>query len=79
MRTGIWHTSLLALMLIGAASWAQESGEKKDLAPKIPIKSLKSWITDLKDKDPSVRDIALSAIPNYGSSIGALIPMRECG
>jgi HEAT repeat protein len=61
-------------MLIGAASWAQESGEKKDFTPKIPIKSLKSWITDLKDKDASVRDIALSAIPNYGSSTSEAIP-----
>ena len=74
MRIGNWHTSLLALMLIGAASWAQESGEKKDFTPKIPIKSLKSWITDLKDKDASVRDIALSAIPNYGSSTSEAIP-----
>ena len=74
MRIGNWHISLLALMLIGASSWAQESGGKKDLAPKIPIKSLKSWIIDLKDKDASVRDIALSAIPNYGSSTSEAIP-----
>jgi HEAT repeat protein len=74
MRIGNWQLSLLALMLLGATSWAQEGGKKKDFTPKIPIKSLKSWIMDLKDKDASVRDIALSAIPNYGSSTSEAIP-----
>lgn len=80
MRIGIWNISLLVFTIIGLSSWAQEGGEKKeggdkkDIAPKIPIKSLKSWIIDLKDKDPSVRDFALSAIPNYGSSTSEAIP-----
>ena len=67
-------------MIVGVASWAQEGGEKKeggdkkDITPKIPVKSLKSWIVDLKDKDASVRDFALTAIPNYGSSTSEAIP-----
>lgn len=74
MRLEIWHNSLLVAMVLVAASWAQESGDKKDNAPKIPIKSLKSWIIDLSSKDASVRDFALTAIPNYGSSTSEAIP-----
>ncbi len=74
MRLGIWHKSLLVMMIVGAASWAQEGADKKDNAPKIPIKSLKSWIIDLTSKDASVRDFALTAIPNYGSSTSEAIP-----
>ena len=80
MRLGIWHNSLIIMMIVGVASWAQEGGEKKeggdkkDITPKIPVKSLKSWIVDLKDKDASVRDFALTAIPNYGSSTSEAIP-----
>lgn len=34
MRIGIWHISFLVASIIGAASWAQEGGGKKDVAPK---------------------------------------------
>lgn len=72
--------SLLFLMLLGlitaseAESTAQSDTSKKSVSPKIPIKSLKSWIADLKSPDASVRDFALVVIPNYGSSTAEAVP-----
>lgn len=74
MHKGIMQASLTIMIFMGVNSWAQEGGNKNDNAPKIPVKSLKSWVQDLTSKDASVRDFALVAIPNYGSSTSEAIP-----
>ncbi len=85
MRQSIWfrvlcQKSVLLCLILGfitaseAQSTAQSDTSKKSDGPKIPIKSLKSWIVDLKSPDASVRDYALVAIPNYGSSTSEAVP-----
>ncbi len=66
-------------LLLTAVGASRAAGTDTPTAPEQPVnqvggKTLKEWIHDLTNKDPSVREEAISAIPYFGPAASEAVP-----